>query len=229
MSKHILIVDDEADLCEILKLNFEQECYCVDTAGSVDEALRLLKQRSYHLIILDMMLGGMLGFKMVELIRKEWKIETPIVFLTVRDSECDMLKGFSVGADDYISKPFSIKEVIARVKAVMKRTENITSLTEADMIKVENLTINSKTKQVYIDNQTISLTKTEFEILLYLVKNAGKVLSRENILNSTWSQNTFVLERTVDVHITRLRKKLGNYGQWIKNRQGYGYCFEAVE
>jgi len=228
MSKHILIVDDEAELCEILKFNFENEGYCVDTAGLADEALRLLKQRSYHLIILDMMLGGMSGLKMVELIRKEWKIETPIVFLTVRDSECDMLTGFNVGADDYISKPFSIKEVVARVKAVMKRTENIVSPSEADTIKIENMTINSKTKQVYIDNQTISLTKTEFEILRYFVKNAGKILSRENILNEIW-QNTFVLERTVDVHITRLRKKLGNYGQWIKNRQGYGYCFEAVE
>ena len=228
MSKHILIVDDEAELCEILKFNFENEGYCVDTAGLADEALRLLKQRSYHLIILDMMLGGMSGLKMVELIRKEWKIETPIVFLTDRDSECDMLTGFNVGADDYISKPFSIKEVVARVKAVMKRTENIVSPSEADTIKIENMTINSKTKQVYIDNQTISLTKTEFEILRYFVKNAGKILSRENILNEIW-QNTFVLERTVDVHITRLRKKLGNYGQWIKNRQGYGYCFEAVE
>ena len=228
MSKQILLVDDEADLCEILKSNFENEGYSVDTAGSADEALRLLKKRAYHIIILDMMLGDMSGFKMVELIRKEWENETPIVFLTVRDNENDKLAGFSAGADDYISKPFSIKEVIARVKAVMKRTENITSPTEADMIKIENLTINTKTKQVYIDNQKITLTKTEFEVLRYLVKNAGKVLSRENILNSIWSQNTIVLERTVDVHITRLRKKLGNCGVWIKNRQGYGYCFDVV-
>ena len=228
MSKHILIVDNEADLCEILKCNFEHEGYFVDTAGSAEEALALLQKQSYHLIILDMMLEGMSGFKMVELLRKEWKNETPIVFLTVRDTETDMLTGFSVGADDYICKPFSIKELIARVKAVIKRTENIASLSKADTVKIKNLAINFNTKQAFLDKQLITLTKTEFEILRYLVKNSGKALSREKILRTVWNNNTIVLERTVDVHITRLRKKLGTYGQWIKNRQGYGYCFEVV-
>jgi two-component system alkaline phosphatase synthesis response regulator PhoP len=175
------------------------------------------------------MMGGMSGFKMVELLRKEWKNETPIIFLTARGTENDMLTGFSVGADDYISKPFSIKEVIARVKAVMKRTESLTALSEADTIKVKNLTIDLNSKQIYIDDQSVILTKTEFEILCYLVKNTGKVLSRENILRIVWPNDTYVLERTVDVHITRLRKKLDDCGHWIKNRSGYGYCFDAEE
>ena len=227
MTKNILVVDDEADLCEILKFNLEHEGYSVDTAGSAEEALTLLHKRTYHLILLDIMMGGMSGFKMVELLRKEWKNDTPIVFLTARDTENDMLTGFSVGADDYISKPFSIKEVLARVKAVMKRTESLSALSEADTIKVENLTIDLNSKQIYIDDQSVILTKTEFEILYYLVKNMGKVFSRENILNIVWPNDTYVLERTVDVHITRLRKKLGNCGHWIKNRSGYGYCFDV--
>jgi two-component system alkaline phosphatase synthesis response regulator PhoP len=227
MTKNILVVDDEADLCEILKFNLEHENYTVDTAGSAEEALTLLQKRTYHLILLDIMMGGMSGFKMVELLRKEWKDETPIIFLTARDTENDMLTGFSVGADDYISKPFSIKEVIARVKAVIKRTESLTSLSEADAIKIKNLTIDLNSKQIYIGDRAVSITKTEFEILCYLVKNAGKVLSRDNILNIAWPNDTYVLERTVDVHITRLRKKLDVYGHWIKNRSGYGYCFEA--
>ena len=229
MTKNLLVVDDEADLCEILKFNLEHEGYAVDTAGSAEEALTLLQKRAYHLIILDIMMGGMSGFKMSETLRKEWKNETPIIFLTARDTENDMLTGFSVGADDYISKPFSIKEVIARVKAVIKRTESITALSEADMIKIQNLTIDLNSKQVYTDNDVVILTKTEFEILCYLVKNMGKVLSRENILNVVWPNDTYVLERTVDVHITRLRKKLGDCGQQIKNRSGYGYCFETEE
>ena len=229
MTKNLLVVDDEADLCEILKFNLEHEGYAVDTAGSAEEALTLLQKRAYHLIILDIMMGGMSGFKMSETLRKEWKNETPIIFLTARDTENDMLTGFSVGADDYISKPFSIKEVIARVKAVIKRTESLTALSEADMIKIQNLTIDLNSKQVYTDNNVVILTKTEFEILCYLVKNMGKVLSRENILNFVWPNDTYVLERTVDVHITRLRKKLGDCGQQIKNRSGYGYCFETEE
>ena len=229
MAKNILVVDDEADLCEILKFNLEHEGYTVDTAGSAEEALTLLQKRTYHLILLDIMMGGMSGFKMVELLRKEWKDETPIIFLTARDTENDMLTGFSVGADDYISKPFSIKEVIARVKAVIKRTEGITSLSEADTMKINNMTIDLNSKQVHVDDRTVILTKTEFEILCYLAKNPEKVLSRDNILNVVWPNDTYVLERTVDVHITRLRKKLGDCGQWIKNRSGYGYCFDADE
>ena len=229
MTKNILVVDDEADLCEILKFNLEHEGYTVDTAGSAEEALTLLQKRAYHLILLDIMMGGMSGFKMVELLRKEWKNDTPIVFLTAKDTENDMLTGFSVGADDYISKPFSIKEVIARVKAVVKRTEGATSLSEADTIKVKNLTIDLNSKQIHINNQAVILTKTEFEILHYLVKNTGKVFSRDNILNIVWPNDTYVLERTVDVHITRLRKKLGDCGHWIKNRSGYGYCFDSSE
>ncbi|MCL2041675.1 MAG: response regulator transcription factor [Bacteroidales bacterium] len=229
MTKNILVVDDEADLCEILKFNLEHEGYTVDTAGSAEEALALLQKRSYHLILLDIMMGGMSGFKMVELLRKEWKDETPIIFLTARDTENDMLTGFSVGADDYISKPFSIKEVIARVKAVIKRTEGIAALSEADTMKIKNMTIDLNAKQIYVDGRTVILTKTEFEILYYLAKNPEKVLSRDNILNVVWPNDTYVLERTVDVHITRLRKKLGDCGHWIKNRSGYGYCFDAEE
>ncbi|MDR2562772.1 MAG: response regulator transcription factor [Prevotellaceae bacterium] len=222
--KNILVVDDEKDLCEILTFNLKHHGFDVDSANSAEEAIALLKNSTYRLILLDVMMGGMSGFKMTEHLR-ESNDNTPVIFLTARDTENDLLTGFSVGGDDYISKPFSIKEVVARVEAVLKRTESKES-PERENIQIEQLSIDVETKRIFIDGKAIDLTKTEFEILYHLVVNAGRIYSRENILDVVWPDDAYVLERTVDVHLARLRKKLGEYGQRIKNRPGYGYFFE---
>lgn len=221
----ILVVDDEADICEVLKFNLENEGFLVETAQSAETALPKLDDDT-QLILLDVMMGGMSGFQMAQKIRAKGK-QTPIIFLTAKDTENDMLTGFSVGGDDYISKPFSIKEIIVRVKAVLKRgkLEKTTESGPRKNIQVEDMEINYEAKQVYIKGKALSLTRKEFEILVLLAENAGRVYSREEILRKVWEDDGYVLDRTVDVHITRLRKKLGAYGALIANRTGYGYCF----
>ncbi|MDY4043555.1 MAG: response regulator transcription factor [Marinifilaceae bacterium] len=220
----ILIVDDEADLREILQFNLESEGYSVDTAESAEQALKKLSP-AHKLILLDVMMGGMSGFKMAEKLRKELHNNIPIIFLTAKDTENDMLTGFSIGGDDYISKPFSIKEVSARVKAVLKRSKNDIENT-SPIITVGEITLDLNTKCVTANGQLLPITKKEFEILCLLAQNPGHIFSREDILNRIWQNDGYVLERTVDVHITRLRKKLGVLGKHIVNRSGYGYCIE---
>ena len=219
----ILVVDDEIDICEILQFNLENEGYLVDTANSAEEALKKLSDE-HQIILLDVMMGGMSGFKMAEKLRKQGK-KIPIIFLTAKSTENDLLTGFSIGADDYISKPFSIKEVLARVKAVLKRLNQHEEQNQQEELTFEGLTINRTTKQVTLDEMQVLLTKKEFEILLLLVGNPSRIFTREEILDRVWKDDGYVLERTVDVHITRLRKKLGHYGHHIMNRSGYGYCF----
>ena len=221
----ILVVDDEEDLCEILKFNLENEGYEVDTAHSAEEALKM-DIGSYSLLLLDVMMGGMSGFKMAEKLRKDFHNSTPIIFLTAKDTENDMLTGFNIGGDDYISKPFSIKEVSARVKAVLKRTGSLNAANKKQVIDIGEMHIDLSTKCVSIHDRLIPITKKEFEILNMLAQSPGKIFSREDILNKVWSDDSYVLERTVDVHITRLRKKLGEQGKHIANRSGYGYCVE---
>ena len=220
----ILVVDDEADLREILQFNLESEGYIVDTAESAEQALRILTPE-HELILLDVMMDGMSGFKMAEKLRKDLHNETPIMFLTAKDTENDMLTGFNLGGDDYISKPFSIKEVAARVKAILKRAGNAPVATPP-VIQIGAINIELGTKSVTINGQSLPLTKKEFEILSLMAQNPGRIFSREDILNRVWQNDGYVLERTVDVHITRLRKKLGEYGKIIVNRSGYGYCIE---
>ncbi|MCP9612090.1 response regulator transcription factor [Coprobacter tertius] len=224
----ILVVDDEEDLCEILKFNLEIEGFEVDTANSAEEALK--KDLSiYQLLMLDVMMGEISGFKMANLIRKdEAKAKIPIIFLTAKDAENDRLTGFNLGADDYISKPFSIREVIARVKAVIRRTAVKQSDVEPELLLFETLKIDLPKKKVTIDNEEITLTKKEFEILKLLLEHQGHVFSREEILSRVWSDEVYVLDRTIDVNITRLRKKIGKYGKNIVTRLGYGYCFEIA-
>ncbi len=220
----ILIVDDEVDIREILQFNLENEGYKIDLAESAEEAIKKLTP-DHRLILLDVMMGGISGFKMADQLRKSGNY-TPIIFLTAKDTENDMLTGFSIGGDDYISKPFSIKEVIARVKTVLKRTAlPITPKSHGDIISVGNLSIDMDMKTVSVNGKPIDLTKTEFNILTLLVKNTGKVFSRGDILAKAWEGDGIVLERTVDVHIARLRKKIGVYGDRIVNRTGYGYNF----
>lgn len=226
----LLVVDDEADICEILQFNLENEGFEVDVADSAEKALEIISDE-HRLILLDVMMGGISGFRMAEKLRKRDNI-VPIIFLTAKDTENDMLTGFSLGGDDYISKPFSIKEVIARVKAVLKRNAIKNSGTKVEdipgSIDVGNLHINLQTKQLYVDQNAVPLTKKEFEILCLLIKNPSRVFTREEILDKVWKDDAFVLERTVDVHITRLRKKMGEYAYYIANRSGFGYCFDHI-
>lgn len=222
MSAKILVVDDEPDLREILQCNLENAGYEVDTAESAEEALHILSP-AHSLILLDVMLGGMSGFKMAERLRKDLDNKIPIVFLTAKDTERDMLTGFSAGGDDYISKPFSLHEVLARVKAVLRRAqrEEIPAL-----LKAGNISLDFEKKIVVANGERLKLSPKEFGILSMLVRHPGRVFTREEILAEVWHGDAFVLDRTVDVHIARIRRKLGDGAAHLTNRQGYGYCFE---
>lgn len=222
MAYKILVVDDEPDLREILQCNLECEGYEVDTAASAEEALEKLSPE-HNLILLDVMLGGMSGFRMANILRNELKLKTPIIFLTAKDTENDLLTGFSAGGDDYISKPFSLHEVLARIKAVLRRTKVENT---PNVIKVGNLTIDFAKKLVLSENENIRLSPKEFGIFSMLAKEPGRVFTRAEILATVWHGASYVLDRTVDVHIARVRHKLGNEAFHINNRQGYGYCFE---
>ncbi len=220
----ILIVDDEEDLCEILQFNLENEGFKTEIAYSAEEALEKSLE-NFSVILLDVMMGKMSGFKFAEKIRKEMQLKTPIIFLTAKTTENDTLTGFSLGADDFISKPFSIKEVIARVKAVTMRTSGNPN-NNKKTIKVKGLELNIEKKQLIVDNVLVKLTKKEFEILKLFIQNIGRVFSRSDILERIWSDDVIVVDRTIDVNIARIRKKIGKYGKNIINRSGYGYCFE---
>ena len=222
----ILVVDDEEDLCEILKFNLENEGYEVDTANSAEEAMKM-DISSYHLILLDVMMGEISGFKMANILKKDKKTaKVPIIFITAKDTENDTITGFNLGADDYISKPFSLREVIMRVKAVLRRTAGV-QIKEEEQLQYKGLVINIPQKKVTVGGDETSLTKKEFEILLLLLQNQGRVFSREDILAKVWNDEVYVLDRTIDANIPRLRKKIGSYGKYIVTRLGYGYCFEC--
>ena len=223
----ILVVDDEEDLCEILQFNLEMEGYEVDTAFSAEEALQR-DLSAYQLLLLDVMMGEISGFKLASLLRKEEKTaHLPIIFLTAKDTENDQLTGFSLGADDYISKPFSIRQVVARVKAVLRRTAPSHSATPQGALLIhQTLTLDPQRIKVTVDGEEIPLTKKEFEILKLLLAHKGHVFAREEILSRVWKDEVHVLDRTIDVNITRLRKKIGPYGKNIVTRLGFGYCFE---
>lgn len=222
--QRILIVDDEEDIREILHFNLENEGYEIDQAESAEEALNVLNN-SHNLILLDVMMGGMSGFKLAQLLRKSGN-NIPIVFLTAKNTENDLLSGFSIGGDDYISKPFSVKEVIARIKTILKRAGSAKEeKTPTQNIVVDGLLIDLEKKIVHVNEEVVELTHKEFNILVLLVQNPGKIYTRTDILDKAWSDNSIVLDRTVDVHITRLRKKIGEYGKFIISRTGYGYSF----
>lgn len=224
-NSRILVVDDEEDLCEILKYNLENEGFWVDTANSAEEALKL-NLSVYNLMLLDVMMGEISGFKMASMLKKNKETASiPIIFITARDTENDTITGFNLGADDYISKPFSLREVIVRVKAVLRRTVEVKDAA-SEVLTYKGLSLDIQQKKVTIDGEDVSLTKKEFEILKLLLKSPNKVFSREDILAQIWSDEVYVLDRTVDVNITRLRKKVGEYGKCIITRLGYGYCFE---
>lgn len=223
----ILVVDDEESLCEIIQFNLEVEGYTVDTAYSAEEALQL-DLPSYSLILLDVMMGEISGYRLARILREQPETaHIPIIFCTARDSEDDIVTGLNIGADDYIAKPFSTREVIARVKSVLRRTDNKKETNDdADVISYHTLQLNRRKKCCTIDGKEIELTKKEFEILALFLKHQGTILSRADILNQVWSNDVIVLDRTIDVNITRLRKKIGCYGNHIITRLGYGYGFE---
>lgn len=223
--RRLLVVDDEIDLCEILQFNLEREGYIVETANSAEEVLKLELEK-FDLLLLDVMLGEISGFNLANTINKdEQGKHIPIIFITAKSSEEDTLTGFNLGAEDYITKPFLVKEVIARIKVALR---HIPSSNEhrLPLKRIGNLDIYSDEKRLEIEGHTVPLTKKEFEILFLLCEHPGKVFTREEILTRIWESESYILDRTVDVNITRLRKKIGKYSSKIVTRQGYGYCFE---
>lgn len=223
----ILVVDDEEDLCEILKFNLETEGYEVETANSAEEALTL-DLPAFDLLLLDVMMGEMSGFALARKLKSDDATkEIPIIFLTARDTENDTVTGFNLGADDYISKPFSIREVMVRIRAVLRRTTSDEETDEPNCIKYQGLVLNLDNKTVSIDGEQVAFTKTEFELLRTLLEERGRVFSRQELINRVWPSDVLVLERTVDVNITRLRKKIGQFSKCIVTRLGFGYFFDA--
>ena len=225
----ILVVDDESDICEILKYNLETEGYEVTTAFSAEEALELPLQE-YSLILLDVMMGDISGFQLVRRLKNDVSTaRIPVIFITALDGEDNLVKGLNIGADDYIVKPLSMKEVMARVRAVLRRSSQLQQTVAApddNMIVFEGIALDINAKTVTCDGQKLVLTKLEFELLSFFLQHPNKVFSREDLLKYCWPQDVMVLDRTVDVNITRLRRKIGRYGKQIKTRVGYGYCFE---
>ncbi len=229
-TNRILIVDDEETLCEVLKLNLENEGYDVDIAFSAEQALGYNLQ-DYSLILLDIMMGEISGIKMAKMLKADVSTaEIPIIFCTARDTEDDMIMGLNIGADDYIMKPYTIRNVMARVKSVLRRTsarksnEN-TSIEKPNVLTVDGLCLDLEFKQCIVDGVEVKLARKEFELLAYLMSHRGKICSREQILSRIWSDEVVVLDRTIDVNITRLRSKIGVYGSYIITRSGFGYGF----
>lgn len=222
----ILVVDDELDLCEILQFNLQTEGYNVDTSQSAEEALtRNLSE--YNLILLDVMMDGISGFRMAQIIRNRADTtHIPIIFITALADEDNMVNGLELGGDDYITKPLSLREVKSRVKAVLRRAQEKME-GENTIIAFDSLIIDNNRRDARIDNIELPLTRLEFELLKLLLSNKNRCLTREHLIQHAWPPNTLVSERTVDVAITRLRKKIGRFGNYIKTRAGYGYIFET--
>ena len=244
--QRILIVDDEEDICMILSYSLQKAGYETLVAHSAEEALELLQSPIANspslisLILLDIMMDGMSGLEMAERLKNEnGKVKSenhipPIIFLTALSDEDTVLQGFKLGADDYISKPFRIAEVLARVAAVLRRSatpktaiQNSSEVQNSSTIVFEGIVVNKADMSLKVDGETVVMTRKEIELLCYLLTHRGQILSREHLLKNVWDSNGFVLERTVDVHITHLRKKLGQYGKRIVTKSGYGYMFSV--
>lgn len=227
MNKKILVIDDEDTLSEALRFNLEAEGYEVDTAGSAEEVLAM-DVSGYDLLLLDIMMGEISGIQLAKILKANPATASiPIIFCTAKDAEDDMVDGLELGADDYIVKPYSLRNVLARVKTVLRRTCGDRPKTEHDNDEVtyEGLTIIPSAKLCIVDGEDVKLPKKEFEILLKLVSNIGRVFTREELLKEIWCDDVIVLDRVVDVNITRIRRKIGRYGSLIKSRSGYGYGF----
>lgn len=223
----ILIVDDEQSICYVLKVNLELEGFSVDTAFSAEEALAKRLER-YDLFLLDVMMEHMSGFDLAKVIRGREELNAiPIIFCTAKDSEEDLLEGFNNGADDYIRKPFSMRELVARVKSVLHRSGRYSN--EKEVLKFQKLTLRTPQKECFVDDEPVTLTTTEFDLLAFFLKNPDTAFSRSEILNRVWSADVCVVDRTVDVNVARLRKKIGRYGNRIFTKQGFGYGFKTKD
>ena len=230
----ILVVDDEQDICEILQFNLETEGYDVVTANSAEEALEIIHspeaegENEFSLILLDVMMGEISGFKMAKILKSDpEKAHIPIIFITALGDEDDTVKGLNIGADDYISKPFSVREVMLRVKAVLRRTAAGSSRPVSDNLTYGGIVLDRGRKSVTVDGQDVPFTRTEYEILQLLLQEKGRVVSRDEIIRRIWPDDVTVLDRTVDVNITRIRKKIGTYADLLMTRSGFGYYFEG--
>lgn len=226
----LLIVDDEPDICEILRFNLELEGYDVLTAESAEEAQALVNSHPVDLILLDVMMTPKSGFEWARELKDDARTaRIPIIFCTAKTMEDDLLTGFALGSDDYICKPFRISEVKARVKAVLRRTQGEENgkadLSAGNTLAYEGLVLDLDRKECRVDGREVAFTKLEFELLALLLSKPGQVFSREKILHAVWPSDTLVLDRTVDVNITRIRKKIGIYGECLRNKFGYGYMF----
>lgn len=222
----ILVVDDEQAISYVLKLNLEMEGFSIDTACSAEEALKMKLER-YDLFLLDVMMEQMSGFELAKVIRGSQELKSvPIIFCTAKDTEDDLLEGFDSGADDYIRKPFSMRELVARVKSVLRRSGRYSS---GGLLVFESLTLNLSSKECKVDGEPVSLTATEFDLLSFFLQNPDNTFSRAEILNRVWSADVYVIDRTVDVNVGRLRKKIGRYGDRIYTKQGFGYGFKTKD
>ena len=223
MSK-IYVVDDEKDIREILKVNLQKNGYDVNTFASAEEVLKQLAIAKPDLFILDIMMNGMDGLDLCKHIRASRELTTiPILFISAKSAELDKVLGLELGADDYLTKPFSIHELIARVKAIMRRSQTKQELSPKEILTYNAISLYPDKFQVTIDNQNIDLTKTEFLILKLFMQYPGKIFTRDNIIDSIRGDNVYVIDRTIDVHIMNLRKKLGTYKDAIKTYSGVGY------
>lgn len=225
--KRILVVDDEETLCEALRFNLEAEGYSVDVAYSAEQALSG-DLSGYDLVLLDIMMGDISGLQLAGIIKSNPATRSiPIIFCTARDSEDDMIEGLDLGADDYIAKPYSLRTVLARVRAVLRRTAASSgdAAAESDRIAYEGLEIIPSKKCCMVDGKEVRMPRKEFEILQKLLSTPGVVFSREALLRDIWTDDVVVLDRVVDVNITRIRQKIGRYGKRIVTRSGYGYGF----
>lgn len=239
MSTRILVIEDEEAVCEILKYNLEKEGYEVDCAYSAEEALDM-DLDVYSLFMVDIMMGELSGFDFAKRVRNVTSTENiPILFCSAMSDEDYVVKGLNIGADDYVTKPFVIGEVLARVRAILRRS-GITKSRSAETPKPEqsiyesdvvfkNLRIDRNDKEVYLDNEVVTLTRTEYDILLFFLTHRNRIYSRDEIIKSVWGDDVVVTGRTIDTNITRLRKKLGDYDKYIVTRQGFGYGFKEKD
>ena len=228
MAERILVVDDEETLCEALRFNLEAEGYEVDVALSAEEALSL-DLDGYSLILLDIMMGDISGTQLAKIMKNNPNTaRIPIIFCTAKDSEDDMVDGLDLGADDYITKPYTLRNVIARVKSVLRRVNDgqLPDLPTGDKpITVEGLSIIPSRKLCIVVGVEVIMPRREFELLCVLLSDPGRIFSRDELIHAIWPGEVVVVDRVIDVNITRIRHKIGNYAKYIKSRSGYGYGF----
>ncbi len=218
----ILVVDDEMAICELMKINLEVAGFSVDIANSAEEALRK-RLADYSLMVFDIMMGEMSGLELVSKVRSMPDVaDVPIIVCTALGDEAPLVDGFTRGADDYIKKPFSMKEFVLRVKSLLRRTKQ----SHPETVTYKTLSLDQTSKTCRIGDEEIALTKKEFDLLYLFLSNPNKIFSRDEILDNIWEKNIYVVDRTIDVNINRLRKKIGNYESNIITKQGYGYGFK---